>query len=41
MGFPRTNDTARIYRDKDRKTFFIIFTCDPETPGFGWGALAN
>lgn len=25
MGWPRKNEVARIYRDKDKKSFFIIF----------------
>jgi hypothetical protein len=40
MGWVRKNQVGRIYRDKDRKTFFIVFV-DQITLGYGWDAVAN
>jgi hypothetical protein len=40
MGWAKKNEVGRIYRDKDRKTFFIVFV-DQVTPRYGWDAIAN
>jgi hypothetical protein len=39
MSWPRKNDVGRIYRDKDRKTFFVVFVDDDRNGQFD--ALAN
>ncbi len=42
MGWPRKNEQLRIYRDKDKKTFFMIDTdAFPGTHGPEYSAVAN
>ena len=36
----RIKEVGRIYRDKDKTTFFIVFV-DEVTPRYGWDAIAN
>jgi hypothetical protein len=39
-GFPHTNEGMRIYRDKDRRTYFLVIE-PQETFNGNWDALAN
>jgi hypothetical protein len=40
MGWPRKNDLMRIYRDKDKKTYFLLEVANGIGPS-GYDAIAN